>query len=364
MDKSGQELAGVLASYDNDTVVLKDKAQAMQNVSRQSLQALRLGEMPAELIVKPTLVWKLRTKTPGKHETMLSYICGYVKWQADYVIDVVPGEPDVLDVNGWVTVENTSGATYPQAGLRLIAGDVRRVDDPWAIWKFREMEGYWRCAWVFESTGTGASGVVEATKSFVEQSLFEYHLYSLTAPCTIGDHQIKQLNLLKKRGVKATRRYLFDPRENQHNLAIDLLIKNEKENNLGMPLPKGSVTLQQRGSDGELAIIGQSEIDHTAVKEELTLRYGHAFDVIGEHREAVVEKIGKNQRITYETRIRNHKPTPVAVKCFGERLGTTGELREASLPHKFEDFQTIYFEFTLPANAEQVVRYTVVFRGQ
>ncbi len=363
VDKSGQELTGILASYDNETIVLKDKAGSTQNVGRRSLQAMRLSEMPADLIVKPTLVWKLRTQTPAKHETMLSYICGFVKWQADYVIEVVPGESDFLDVNGWVTVENTSGSTYPQAGLRLIAGDVRRVEDPWA-WTRRLGDAEKNKEHLWLQGLSDFPGEPASDKKFVEQAFFDYHLYALNTPCTVADHQIKQLNLVKKQGIKASRRYVFDPGDSQRNLTIELLIKNEKENNLGMPLPKGSVTLQQRGSDGELAIIGQSEIDHTAVKEELTLRYGHALDVIGEHREVLVEKIGKNQRITYETRIRNHKPGPVPVKCFGERLWPRGELREASLPHKLENSQTIYFEFTLPANAEQVIRYTIVYRGQ
>jgi len=374
VDKSGQEIAGYLASYDDATIVLasspKDKERTTQNVSRGSLTAVRLGEMPADLIVKPTLVWKLRTKTPGKHETMLTYICGFVKWHADYVIEVMPGEPgqpDVLDLNAWVTLENTSGATYPQAGLRLIAGDVRRLRDPWA-----KPDSAWRSLGVLELNRPVVynqfafirNGPDLQIRQFIEESFFEYHLYALNAPCTIGDHQIKQLSLLKKKGAKATRRYMFDPRDGQRNLAIELLVKNEEKNELGVPLPKGAVTLQQRGQDGELAVVGQSEIDHTAVNEELTLRYGHAFDVIGEHREVLVENINKERRVTYETRIRNHKATPVAVRSYAEPLGRGGVLRQASLPYVVEDSQTIYFEFTLPANAEQVIRYTVVYRSE
>jgi hypothetical protein len=368
VDKSGQEVAGNLASYDDATIVLASSPagneRTTQNVSRGSLQALRLGEMPADLIVKPTLVWKLRTKTPGKHETLLTYICGFVKWHADYVIELTPGElgqPDLLDIYGWVTLENTSGSTYPQAGLRLIAGDVRRIRDPW-VRNYPALRGlgttYAVGELVIDSGGRGAS------KDFVEQSLFEYHLYALNTPCTVGDHQIKQLTLLRKNGAKSTRRYVSDPNDGRRNLAIELLVKNEEDNNLGMPLPKGAVTLQQRGQDGELAVVGQTEIDHTAVKEELKLRFGHAFDVIGEHREVLVEKINKESRITYETRIRNHKPAPVAVRCYAVRLGQGGVLRQASLPHVVEDSQTIYFDFTLPANAEQVIRYTIVHRSE
>jgi len=371
VDKTGQEITGLLASYDAATIVLtaKDKDRTTQNVSRSSLQAVRLSEMPAELIARPTLVWKLRTQQAGKHETMLSYICGFMKWQADYVIDVTPGETaDLLEVNGWVTLENTSGSTYPRAGLRLIAGDVRRLRDPWARPKFgyniqpgsdvgdlNRLEEYG-----IHDLGGGRN----KPPAWVEQSFFEYHLYTLNTPCTVADHQIKQLSLLKKTGVKASRRYLFDPQDGQRNLAIELVVKNDEDNKLGVPLPKGRVTLQQQGDDGELAVIGQTEIDHTAVKEELKLRYGHAFDVVGEHREVGVEKIGKNQRITYETKIRNHKPTAVAVKCYGERLGHDATLREASMPHVVEDTRTYYFEFTLAANEERVIRYSVVNRSE
>jgi hypothetical protein len=258
-----------------------------------------------------------------------------------------------------VTLENTSGTTYPQAGLRLIAGDVRRVRDPWAR---RSPEDVFRAPAAARPLRLGEVLIAgDQIKVFAEQSLFEYHLYALNTPCTVGDHQIKQLNLLKKKGAKATRRYIFDPREEQCNLAVELLVKNEETNELGMPLPKGAYTLQQRGQDGELAVVGQGEIDHTAVKEELKLRYGHAFDVVGEHRDVLVEKIDKGSRITFETRIRNHKATPIAVRSFADLLD--GELQQASMPHVVENSRLIYFDFTLPANAEQVMRYTVVYRS-
>jgi hypothetical protein len=370
VDKSGEETAGYLASYDEATIVLasspEDKERTTQEVTRGVLQAVRLSEMPTDLIVKPTLVWKLRTQKPGKHETLLSYICGFVKWHADYVIEVHPGEPgqpDVLDVDGWVTLENTSGSTYPQAGLRLIAGDVRRVRDLWVIDPIDPL----RPAGTLGAIGGARRepfmniGDIDS-KAFLEQAFFDYHLYTLNAPCTIGDHQIKQLSLLKKNGANATRRYIFDPRDGQRNLAIELLVKNEEKNNLGIPLPKGGVTLQQLGQDGELAVIGQTEIDHTAVKEELKLRFGHAFDVVGELREVLLEQLNKETRDTFEMRIRNHKPIPVAVRAYGVDLAG-GVLRQASLPHVVEDSRTIYFDFTVPANAEQLIRYTVVYRS-
>jgi hypothetical protein len=336
------------------------KDQSSQTVTRSSLAAVRLSDKPADLILKPTLVWKLRTATPGEHKTQLTYICGFVKWHADYVVHVTPGNgvtPDVLDFNGWVTLENRSGSAYPQAGLKLIAGDVRRLKDPWASSPLKGMPVNSDFTFAFNPAGTYTTD-----KEFVEQSFFEYHLYALSTPCTVGDHQIKQLSLLKKKGAKATRRYVFDPINSARNLAIDLVVKNNKENQLGLPLPKGHVTLEQRGADGEPIVLGRVDIDHTAVKEELTLRYGHAFDVVGDHREVLTEKLNKSARVTYEMRIRNHKNTAVAVRAYAVRLGREGTLHQANLPHVAEDFQTVYFDITLAANAEQVIRYVVVYR--
>jgi hypothetical protein len=370
VDSKGQEVAGFLASYDDAAIVLAaapgGKDRETQTVARSSLAAVRLGDKPADLIVKPTLVWKLRTNTPGEHKTQLSYICGFVKWHADYVVQVTPGDgvaPDGLDFLGWVTLENSSGSTYPQAGLRLIAGDVRRLKDPWA--QEPHPTGEFKPFDAFATEGRHFTGPgLPVFRDFVEQSFFEYHLYALNTPCTVGDHQIKQLNLLKKTGAKARRRYVFNPSGHARNLGIDLVLKNDKDNQLGLPLPKGNVTLQQRGGDGEPMVLGRVEIDHTAVKEELTLRYGRAFDVTGEHREVMSEPLGKSSRVTYETTIRNHKPVPIAVRAYAVPLGQDGTLRQATLPHTVEDFQTLYFDFTLPANAEQVIRYTVVYRSK
>jgi hypothetical protein len=372
VEKGGPELTGYLASFDDETIVLasapKDKERTTQIVGRVSLQALRLGEKPADLIVKPTLVWKLRTKKPGQHETLLSYICGFIKWHADYVVEVTPGaagQPDVLDVKGWVTLENRSGSTYPQAGLRLIAGDVRRLPDPWRkIPRIEELEEKLKLGkelLALDEDSEKQMPNLTPPKVFEEQSLFEYHLYALNVPCTVGDHQIKQLSLLKHKSVQATRRYVHDPLAESRNLHVELVVKNDKENKLGVPLPKGTATLEQRGPDGELAVLGITDVDHTAVKEDWTLMYGYAFDVIGDHREVLVERLNKNARITYEIRLRNHRSSAVAVRAFAVPMAD-GVLRTASMPHQVDERQRVFFDFTLPANAERTIRYTVVYR--
>jgi hypothetical protein len=275
---------------------------------------------------------------------------------------VTPAEgkaPDTLDVLAWVTVENTSGSTYPAAGLRLIAGDLNRVRDPWAVRILDE---------TLSALGDlGIDGVVVGQpirgteKQIAQRSFFEYHLYALSTPSTVRDREIKQLQFLQKNGVKATRRYVYEP--GARGVAVTLLVKNDKENQLGVPLPKGAVVLEQQGRDGEAAVVGRGEIDHTAIKEELELRYAVAFDVTGVHREISVTYPAVDVRRTvYELRLRNHKAEPAAVRAFARRLGTDDTLTVADRKFIRKDAFTVHFDFTLPPSGEQVIRYTVETR--
>jgi hypothetical protein len=354
--KDGRETSGTLVSFDAGNIVLASgppaalgTARATQSLARATLQAIRLDEVPANLLVKPTLVWKLRTQKPGRHDTVLSYVCGLLQWHADYVAVVTPGDddaPDRLDLTGWVSLENRSGATYEKAGLKLIAGDVHRARDPWAVEErqvpqVEEMPHY-----------ANAPGPSEPPpkKELVEKPFFEYHLYTLTAPSTVRDRETKQLALLHRTGVKADRRYVFDPATAGRHLAIELVAKNAKDNHLGVPLPKGRVALEQRDQDGESEFLGYVPIDHTPVDEELTLRHGTAFDVAGE--------FTQTDRDSGRIRVRNHKTHAVRVRAVAH-LAPGQQLLRASLPAVAHDAATLYFDFTLRPNAEQVITYTV-----
>jgi hypothetical protein len=356
--RDGQETTGYLIAHDPDSIVLATeppgadgKKRTTQTLSRATLQAVRLHEMPAGLLVKPTLVWKLRTHRPGRHDTLLTYLCGMMKWQADYIALVTPGDdlnPERLDLTGWVSIENTSGSTYEKAQLKLIAGDVNRKRDPWApeppqgvaLATFGAIDG---------PVGAVTNGPL-VKKEFVEQSFFEYHLYTLTAPSTVRDREGKQLNLLQRKGVQANRRYVYDPYVDGRRASIELAARNEKENQLGLPLPKGRVTFEQRDTDGETAVLGHVDIDHTAVKEELVLRYGHAFDVIGEFKEVQLRQ--------YEMRVRNHKTQTIRVRAVAHTAPGQKVLL-ASHGYELHDAQTVWFDFDLKPNAEQQITYTL-----
>lgn len=373
--KDGKEASGYLMAHDEGTMVLasepprspplkgggKKTVRSTQVLERSEIQAIRLNEVPKDLLVKPTLVWKVRTKKAGDHEVTVTYLCGFIKWKADYVVLVHPSEdlnPDLLDITGWVSLDNQSGAAYDKAGLKLIAGDVNRKRDPWASPPVRDEWMYERNM-VFEKAKSEDRDAKAPPKEFVEKSFFEYHLYTLSAPSTIKDKQIKQLNLLHKEQVKASRRYIYDPQMDPKRLAIELVAKNEKENNLGVPLPKGRVTFEQKDVDGESGVLGQLDIDHTAVKEELSLKYGYAFDVAGEFKQLNYQQINPRHYLTTnEIRVRNHKTTEIQVRAIA-RLGSNWKITKNSLAFEEHDFQTVYFNFLLKPNTEQVITYTV-----
>jgi len=365
--RDGHEIPGFLVSYDDNAIVLAEgppspdrkKVRKTSSLMRRELQAIRLNELPRDLLVKPTLVWKLHVEKAGKHDMTLSYLCGFIKWQADYVIVVTPGEgsePDLLDVTGWVSLENTTGATYDRAGLKLIAGDVHRKRDPWAPLPEPPPMAMWKDV-ATRLDAAGKDG--KSKKEFVEKSFFEYHLYSLTAPSTVRDRQMKQLNLLSRQQVKASRRYVYDPYLNNSRPAIELEAKNEKANHLGIPLPRGRVTFEQRDADGETAVLGRTEIDHTALKEKLKLKYGFAFDVAGEYSQVDYQRIGpRHWTYTYRMRVRNHKTGDIQVRSVAH-LSSGAKITQTTMPLETHDVQTAYFNFSLKANAEQEITYTV-----
>jgi hypothetical protein len=361
--RDGAETTSFLAAYDSENIVLasappdpeRKKPRETQILPRRTLQAVRLKEVPADLLVKPTLVWKLRAAKPGKHDTTVSYLCGFVKWSADYVAVVTPGaagQPDLLDLTGWVTLDNASGTAYEKAGLKLIAGDINRVSDPWTaivvlLDQLQMLENEMR-----DKADAPAPNGEIPRKEFVEKSFFEYHLYTLTAPSSIRDKEVKQVALLKRSGIKAERRYVYDPQsDGSRNLAVELIAKNEKENHLGIPLPKGRVTFEEIDTDGESALTGRTEIDHTAVKEELTLRHGHAFDVVGEFKQL--------DRTHFEMRVRNHQMTQtVSVRAIA-RIAPQQKIGQPSHAFVMHDVGTAHFDFAVPPNAEVIVKYTV-----
>ncbi len=309
-----------------------------------------LPEIPENLIARPSLIWLLDNQ--GTDQTIeATYLTGGLSWQADYVITLAKDDAS-LDLEGWVTLNNQSGATYTNAKLKLVAGDVNIVQAGGG--------GF-----------GGGGGVAMARKALpVEESFAEYHLYSMPRRTTIKQNQSKQVSLLTADGVSAKKAYEYRGNGSYYsqkiapltheNVGVFLVFQNEEKNHLGIPLPAGTMRVYQEDSEGMLQFAGEDRIKHTPKDEEVRLRLGNAFDIVGERTQTDYQVIADNVfESAYEIKIRNHKEVPVTVDIV-EPMPGDWDIREKSQDFVKKDARTAVFTVDVPKDGEAVVTYRVV----
>jgi hypothetical protein len=316
-------------------------------VPLDDVATILLPEKPADLLTRPTLVWKIKAGKAGNHDTTLAYLTKGFSWRADYVVTV--GDRDVLEWQGWVTVNNYSGTRYPDAKLKLIAGDVHRAPEP----ELEQDDALFGMN-AAEKAGQGGG------RGFEEKAFFEYHMYTLQGKTTLNNNQTKQIKLLKAQDVKSERRYVFDANVNATNATVELIVWNKEENHLGMPLPKGRVRFRRADPDGEMQYVGEDSIDHTPKDEKMTLKIGTAFDVVGERRQVRVDPTGR--LASFVITVRNHKTKDAVNVIIREHPWGDWRIDAKSMEFNKIDANTIEFPVTVQANGEVVVRYTITYR--
>jgi len=245
-----------------------------------------------DTILKPTLSWERQTDKPGAASAEFSYVTGGMDWEASYNA-VAPPKGNELELVGWVTLHNQSGKTFSDARLKLMAGDVNKV---------QPQQEYGRRAIVF-SDGL-ASGVGGYGPPVTEKTFDEYHLYTLEHSTTLHDRETKQVEMVRASSIQSKAVYVYDGfklDQNYQNWSMESIrqqesygtlsnpkvwvmqeFKNSAENHLGMPLPKGRVRFYRRDDDGQLEFTGENDIDHTPKDETIRLYTGNAFDMAGE----------------------------------------------------------------------------------
>ncbi len=342
--------AGTLLSVQGGRIIDADGEIVINPTGEIHVEA-DTGALRAE----PTLVWLLQSGADATHTLEASYLTSGISWDADYVA-VVNNTDTALDLTGWVTIDNHSGATYEDARLKLVAGDVNRAQPE------RFMFG----------RGMAMDGIAGAPQ-FQEESFFEYHLYTLQRPSTVRDRQTKQMTLLTADGVEILKRYIFDsPRlytsyrtggergEPQH-VSVTLEFDNAEENNMGMPLPRGTVRMYRADSDGALQFVGEDNIDHTPRDERLRLRVGEAFDVVAERIQTDFrELMGHRSEQDWEITVRNHKEEDITVTLAEHAFGDWTIVR-SSHPHEQMSSDAFEFNIPVPADGETKVTYTIRF---
>lgn len=337
---------------------------------QQGFGGVVFPSLDESLVTKPTLMWKVDARTRGEHDTRISYQTTGITWWADY--NLVWSEGDdantgTIDIGAWVSILNQSGGTYENAKLKLIAGDVQRAQPQ----NNRYNDG--RMYAMEKSRSADAAG-------FEEKAFFEYHLYTLGRPTTIPDRSTKQVELFESvEGVPAEKVMLYDGTAQARwtgnsammdqnwgvasNAKVEVYVRfdNSEDDGLGIPLPSGRMRVNQLDeADGAYEFIGEHVIDHTAREEEIMIKLGNAFDVVGERRQVKFER-GKNWIVeTIEVKLRNRKDTPVEV-TVQERLyrWTNADIQKISDNHEMLDARTMHIPVMVDPDEEKVVTYTV-----
>ncbi len=312
-----------------------------------------LPEIPENLIAKPTLMWLFENSVQEPHTLEVSYLTGQIRWQADYVL-LLNQDDTAADLSGWVTVDNRSGATYKEAKLKLIAGQIHRAADR------RQVDRY----------PAGAKQKMARSADFVEQAFFEYHIYDLQRPTTIKEMQTKQISLLEAEGAKTQKEllvygiqtyfnYRYQERLEKQPVKVFVKFRNSKENHLGMPLPEGVVRVYKKDPKGQIQFIGEDRITHTPKDEEVKLEIGEAFDVVAERKQTDYRQITSGlHESEWEITLRNHKEEEVTVGIVEPLYGNWKVIESTHPPIKVDAF-TLRFDAKVPKDGEVKVRYRI-----
>ena len=347
----------------------------IEGVLRFGLPGLPLfPALGGDSILKPTLTWQLATTQAGASQAEISYVSGGMTWQSDYNLVVSDGPKNSgmnsLDLVGWITMRNQSGKTFENARIKLLAGDVSKLQD-------QRMAGRVYAAEAKAMNMDAAAPVVR------EKSFDEFHLYTLERTATLRDNETKQVEFVRSTGIQSQRLYVYDGAQTEQygyynteqirndpgygtasNPKVWVMqeFKNSETNHLGIALPKGRLRFYRRDSDGSLQFIGENAIDHTPKDEMLRLYTGNAFDVVGE-RKRTNYRVDSNAHWmdeTFEIRVRNHKKDAVTVRVVEHLYRCTNwKLVDQSTQSKKRDAQTVEFPVTVAPNGEQVISYTV-----
>ncbi len=332
---------------------------------RGQVQDIRFPDLPAGLVTRPTLRWLLQSAATGPQQVELTYLTNGMSWTADYNI-VLGDDNGALDLNGWVTLNNTSGATYENAQLKLVAGDVNRIQPEIEERMFFEADM--------------AMAAPQAAPGVEQRELFEYQLYEVNRRVTIADNETKQVEFVSGTNVPANTYYIYNGNQPFYGYGGPIIDRGygltgattvqtwlefntgAEEGGLGADLPAGRIRVYQEDVDGAALLIGENRIDHTPEGETVDILLGNAFDLVGERiqrdftmlSERVIEE-------TFEIRLRNRKDDETVTIRVPELLyrWSNWEILSSSIPFEQLSSNTIQFEAQVEPGAETVITYTV-----
>lgn len=341
--KGGQVYEGRLLSTQDGQLLLQQPGGGLRMVNRAELASVDFPALPGGLFTRPTLNWTVEAQRAGDADLDLSYISGGLSWHAEYVAVLSADERSVA-LNGWVSVDNESGAAFEDATLKLMAGDIHRAEAP-------------PRAMLFKAAAMDAAA--PAPQAFAERGFADYHLYTLAWPVTLRQAQVKQVELFSAAKAAAAKVYLYDGEQQGKAVQVGLELKNDAASGLGLPLPAGTWRVFKADGNGR-ELLGEDQAGHTPKDETLRLKVGDAFDLEGERTVLSEEPDTRGRQGSRQVKVelRNHRDEAVTVKLREHAWGKW-DLSDSDQAWKREDAGAFTAELALKPGETKTWTYTL-----
>ena len=344
-DSKGAKISGKLLSAQNGRLVLQEKNGGLLMIPDYKNYSISVNKLPDGLITMPTLEYLVNSKSDGKNNVELSYLTSGLSWDAQYVL-VLSENESKLNLNSWVSITNQSGATFNNAKLKLVAGDINRVRSNLHEPIYMTAKNY----------GTNNE------QAFEGRTFFEYHLYDLKRRTTLANNEKKQIAFISAENITANKIYRFSSylyeKQSKENVDVVINFENNSQNNLGVALPAGKVRIFKKDKES-LELIGEDMINHTPKDETIKLKVGKAFDVLASAKNLKREIISNDvTEITRAVTINNHKDIPITVEIVQMFTGNW-QLISSDFDYVKIDANSALFKIPVTANGKTKLGLTV-----
>jgi hypothetical protein len=359
-----QSLTGTLLSARDDLVLQTDFG--IEIVRRDQIRQVSLPPT-APLRTRPTLTWLFESEEEGSQDLQITYLTSGISWQADYVA-LLTEDDTQMALESWISVNNQSGASYEDARLKLVAGQISRVATEQA---FAE-----------EAMFRAMDGLAAAAPPVEQRGFMDYHLYDVARRLTIRDQQTKQIEFLSAEEIAVEKQYVLEMTppifvrlgraitdagygvQEQGDVSVQIHLANDEESGLGLPLPQGTVRIYKEDIDGSPLLVGETTIAHTPRNESLRLTVGQAFDLVSERTQTSFRQLGERSlQETIEVTLRNQSEEAVTIQVI-EHLyrAHDAEITDSSMDYTELDANTIQFDVAVRPEGTATVTYTVIYR--
>ncbi|MBW2107440.1 MAG: DUF4139 domain-containing protein [Deltaproteobacteria bacterium] len=343
---NGELVRGVLLNKQSSSLVLKT-ADGIKILPFNDKTTIHMRALPEGLMTRPTLIWQLAGVRGRPEKIEVSYLTTGMNWHAEYV-GVLNEKADRINLDAWVSVNNHCGATFKDAHLKLVAGEVHRVQPkrpqrPMAMAERQAMAS-------------------PADQGFQQRAFFEYHIYELPRPTTLKDNQIKQIALFNPVNVKSERKFFYNAMRDPKKVEVRVVFINKEKVGLGIPLPAGVFRIYQQDQDN-LEFIGEDRIDHTPRNEKVKITVGKAFDLRGKRKIVRTKKVSnRSERTTVEITLRNNKEKDAVSIIVEEPLYYRHwEIENSTMEYTKKDAYNIEFHVSVKAGGKATLRYTLLY---